>query len=151
MWLLFSDSVTSNSYVTPWTVDHQATLSVRFSRPEYWSGLPFPLLGIFLTQGSNLHLLYWQAKSLSLSHLGSHGLYLNAHTHMHTGTYTHTHAHTRTSFAFQRHPPDSTMSPAVSILNFVSLKPNWPKKLLTIHLILFILFLFLPMTMYCKN
>ena len=27
---------------TPWTVSRQAPLSVRFSRQEYWSGLPFP-------------------------------------------------------------------------------------------------------------
>ena len=25
----------------PWTVAHQAPLSMGFSRPEYWSGLPF--------------------------------------------------------------------------------------------------------------
>ena len=29
-------------FVTPWTVAHQAPLSMRFSRPEYWSELPFP-------------------------------------------------------------------------------------------------------------
>ena len=28
--------------VIPWTVAHQAPLSVEFSRQEYWSGLPFP-------------------------------------------------------------------------------------------------------------
>ena len=27
---------------TPWTVALQAPLSMRFSRQEYWSGLPFP-------------------------------------------------------------------------------------------------------------
>ena len=27
--------------VTPWTVAHQAALSMGFSRQEYWSGLPF--------------------------------------------------------------------------------------------------------------
>ena len=32
---------------------HQAHLSIEFSRQEYWSGLPFPSSGIFLTQGSN--------------------------------------------------------------------------------------------------
>ena len=26
--------------VTPWTVAHQAPLSMGFSRQEYWSGLP---------------------------------------------------------------------------------------------------------------
>ena len=29
-------------FVTPWTVAHQAPLSMGFSRQEYWSGLPFP-------------------------------------------------------------------------------------------------------------
>ena len=28
--------------LTPWTVACQAPLSMRFSRQEYWSGLPFP-------------------------------------------------------------------------------------------------------------
>ena len=30
---------------TPWTVACQATLSMGFSRQEYWSGLPFPSPG----------------------------------------------------------------------------------------------------------
>ena len=29
----------------PWTVAHQALLSMGFSRQEYWSGLPFPSPG----------------------------------------------------------------------------------------------------------
>ena len=32
-------------FVAPWTVAHQAPLSVGFSRREYWSGLPFPSPG----------------------------------------------------------------------------------------------------------
>ena len=28
--------------MTPWTVAHQAPLCMRFSRQEYWSGLPCP-------------------------------------------------------------------------------------------------------------
>ena len=40
---------------TPWTVAHQAPLSMGISRQEYWSILP--LQGIFLTQGSNPGLL----------------------------------------------------------------------------------------------
>ena len=31
--------------VTPWTIAHQAPLSMEFSRQEYWSGLPFPSPG----------------------------------------------------------------------------------------------------------
>ena len=54
----------------PWTIGHEAPLSMGFSRQEYWSGLPCPLLGIFPTQGSNPRLLYrlhWQAGSLLLA------------------------------------------------------------------------------------
>ena len=31
--------------MTPWTVAHQASLSMGFSRQEYWSGLPVPSPG----------------------------------------------------------------------------------------------------------
>ena len=31
-------------FAAPWTVVHQAPLSMGFSRQEYWSGLPFPSL-----------------------------------------------------------------------------------------------------------
>ena len=30
--------------MTPWTAAHQAPPSMRFSRQEYWSGLPLPSL-----------------------------------------------------------------------------------------------------------
>ena len=40
-------------FETPWSIAHQAPLSMGFSRQEYWSGLPFPSQGIFLTQGLN--------------------------------------------------------------------------------------------------
>ena len=42
LYLLFSHYVVSNSFATPWTVAHQAPLSMGFPRQEYWSGLPFP-------------------------------------------------------------------------------------------------------------
>ena len=32
-------------FATPWTEAPQAPPSMGFSRQEYWSGLPFPLLG----------------------------------------------------------------------------------------------------------
>ena len=38
--------------------------SMGFSRQEDWSGLPCPPAGIFLTQGSNSRVLYWQADAL---------------------------------------------------------------------------------------
>ena len=57
---------------TLWTVDHKAPLSMELSRQKYWTRVL--LHGIFLTKGSNLHLLcllQWQADSLPLPHLGS--------------------------------------------------------------------------------
>ena len=38
-------SVTSDSFVAPWTVASQVPLSTGFPRQEYWSGLPFPSPG----------------------------------------------------------------------------------------------------------
>ena len=32
-------------FATPWTVAYQDSLSMGFSRQEYWSGLPFPSPG----------------------------------------------------------------------------------------------------------
>ena len=39
-------------FATPWTVAYQAPLFVGFCKQEYWSGVPFLLQGMFLTQGS---------------------------------------------------------------------------------------------------
>ena len=32
----------SLTLVIPWTVAHEAPVSVGFPRPEFWSGMPFP-------------------------------------------------------------------------------------------------------------
>ena len=37
---VFSHSVMSESFATPWTVACQVPLCMGFSRQEYWSGLP---------------------------------------------------------------------------------------------------------------
>ena len=66
-------------FVAACAVACQATLSMEFSRQEYWSELPLPTPGDlpnpeFLTQRSNRHLLcllHWQANSLLLVPLGS--------------------------------------------------------------------------------
>ena len=34
-----------SDYATPWTGACQASLSMEFSREEYWNGLPFPAPG----------------------------------------------------------------------------------------------------------
>ena len=39
------------SFATPWTVAHQAPLSMKFSRQEYWSGLSFPTPGDLPNRG----------------------------------------------------------------------------------------------------
>ena len=69
-----SVSQSCSTLVTPWAVARQAPLSTEFSRHEYWTGLPFPTPGDHPDPGikpSLLHLLYWQADSLPLHHLGS--------------------------------------------------------------------------------
>ena len=38
-------------FATPWTLAHQATLSMGFSRQEYWNGLPFPPPGALPDSG----------------------------------------------------------------------------------------------------
>ena len=42
LFLVLRHLVMSNSFVTPWTIDCQASLSMGFSRQEYSSGLPCP-------------------------------------------------------------------------------------------------------------
>ena len=55
----------------------QASLSLEFSRQEYWSRLPFPTPGGLRDQGINLLtmcLLHWQADSLPLSHSAGYSI-----------------------------------------------------------------------------
>ena len=58
-------------FVTPWTVAHQAPLYMKFSRQEYWSGLPFPPLGDLPDPGFEPTSPGLQEESLPLSHLGN--------------------------------------------------------------------------------
>ena len=58
-------------FVTPRTVAHQAHLSMRFPRQEYWSGLTFPPLGDLPHPGINSHLLHCRWILYLLSHWGS--------------------------------------------------------------------------------
>ena len=58
-------------FVTPWTVAHQVSLSMGFSKQEYQNDTPFPTQGIFWDQGLNLcplHLLHWQVGKLVSNH-----------------------------------------------------------------------------------
>ena len=51
-------------FATPWTVAHQAPLSLGFSRQEYWSGLPFPSPGDLPDPGVEAGSLALQVDSL---------------------------------------------------------------------------------------
>ena len=51
-------------FATPWTVDHQAPLSVGFSRQEYGSGLPCPPPGYLPNPGVESRSPALQADSL---------------------------------------------------------------------------------------
>ena len=65
-------SIVSDSLL-PWTVAHQAPLSMEYSRQEYWRGLSFPTPADHPDPGINLHLLHllhWPADSLPVCHLG---------------------------------------------------------------------------------
>ena len=68
---LVSYSVVSDSFVTLWTIAHQAPLSMKFPRREYWSALPFPSPGDLPDPGIKPMLLHWQSDSLLLRHQGS--------------------------------------------------------------------------------
>ena len=57
--------------VTLWPVARQFPLSRRFSRQEYWRGLPFPTPRDLPNPGIEPHLLLWQVDSIPLCHLGS--------------------------------------------------------------------------------
>ena len=55
-------------FVTPWTIAHQAPLSMGFfSGKNIGVCCRFLLQGIFPTQGSKPHLQDWQANSLPLA------------------------------------------------------------------------------------
>ena len=69
--LLFSCSVMSDSFATPWTVTHQAPLFKEFSRQGYWSGLPFLSPGDAPDPGIEPMSPALQADSSPLSHQGS--------------------------------------------------------------------------------
>ena len=58
-------------FATPWTVAYQASLSVGFSRQEYWSGLPFPAPGDLPDPGIEPRSPALQADALPSIHQGA--------------------------------------------------------------------------------
>ena len=61
----------TNDSVTPWTVAHEAPLSMGLPRQEYWSGLSFPSPGDLPDPGIETASPALQADSLLLSHQGN--------------------------------------------------------------------------------
>ena len=57
-------------FATPCAVAHQASLSMEFSRQEYWNGLPCPTPGDLPSPGIEARSPELQADSLPLSHQG---------------------------------------------------------------------------------
>ena len=58
-------------FATPWTVACQASLSMEFSRQEYWSGLPFTSPGDLPNPGIQVGLLHCRQILYHLSHQGN--------------------------------------------------------------------------------
>ena len=71
----------SDSFETPWTIAHQASLSMEFSRQEYQSGLPFPSPGNLHNPGMELKSSALHSDSIPTELQGKpHGMYLS-HQH----------------------------------------------------------------------
>ena len=69
---MLSCFICAQLFVTLWTIAHEASLSMGFSRQDTGVGCHALLQGIFLTQGLEpdpflFHLLHWQAGSLQLA------------------------------------------------------------------------------------
>ena len=58
-------------FITPWTVARREPLSMRFSRQEYWSGVPCPPPGDLSEPATEPMSPALQVDSLLLSHQGS--------------------------------------------------------------------------------
>ena len=63
--------------------NHEVPLSVEFSRQKYWDGCHFLHHGFFLTQGSNMCLLHWQADSFTTAPPGESPQFLDQGSNPH--------------------------------------------------------------------
>ena len=80
------------SFVTPWSVACQASLSMGFPKQEYWSWLPFLSPGDLPNSGIEPTSPALAGGFFTTEPPGKP--YVRAHTHTHTQTYTHTtHVH----------------------------------------------------------
>ena len=68
-------------FATPWTIAHQAPLSMGFSRQEYWSELPFPSPGDLPDPGIKPRSPALQADTLTSEPPGKPTIQLQLHQH----------------------------------------------------------------------
>ena len=66
-------------FATPWTVAHQAPLSVGFSYQEYWSGLSFPPPGDLPDPGITVEafLLVTQSLKVTIFHHSVESMFIS--------------------------------------------------------------------------
>ena len=64
-------------FASPWTVTHQASPSMEFSRHEYWSGLPFPSPGDLPNPGIEAGSPALQADALPSEPSGNSNYFIN--------------------------------------------------------------------------
>ena len=84
-------------FATPWTVAHQAPLSMGFSRQEYWSGVPY-------AAHTHKHTCKCSHSPYTPTHVPTRSVNTRrARTHVHT------HTHARTHRQHGRTPPPPTM------------------------------------------
>ena len=76
-------------FVTPWTVAHQAPLSMEFSRKEYWCGFPCPSPGDLPGPGIEPRSPALQADSLPYEPPGNTHRFLWDITYYHHLSYHH--------------------------------------------------------------
>ena len=69
----------SDSFATPWTVAHQASLSMGFPKREYLSGLPFPPLGDLANPGIEPSSPALQVYALLLCHVNVYDVLIFFH------------------------------------------------------------------------
>ena len=92
-------------YATPWTVAHQAPLSMEFSREEYWSGVP--LLSPKIKNNGYLNFRFYPSllycvlfPYLKFEFLREYFYFYfptSRHFSWHALSHTHTHTHTHSS------------------------------------------------------
>ena len=125
-----------SDFETPWTIAHQAPLSMGFSRQEHCSDCHALLQGIFPTQGSNPGLLYYRQILYQLSHKGSLRIWEWISYPLSSGS-SWTRNWTRVSFIggrFFTSWASREVEPEELINGLVMIEKRWPKGFLLLNL-----------------